>query len=260
MRSPGPSFDLRAALIAEVRAAIGELEAEKLEPKVVHRARVRLKRARALARVGRVAAPGLAELFNDSARACMHALAPARDAAALAEAARAAAVREGKKTGQALGAAADALECELHTLSPAEIDSIKNGLRDLAALAQVWPEASTRQIRRGANRLVRRAKRARKTAMGADAAETRHVWRKREKQRLYAAEILGPAWPRKRKRRVSEKLANTLGDERDARLLSARLQDAPAQNHAERALKALKRRRKQLARRANKLGRKLSGA
>ncbi|MFN3465779.1 MAG: CHAD domain-containing protein, partial [Terricaulis sp.] len=86
MRSPGPAFDLRAALTEELRAAIDELETVQADPKAVHRCRVRVKRARALARIGRACAPGLSTVFVDSARSLMRNLALSRDQAALTEA------------------------------------------------------------------------------------------------------------------------------------------------------------------------------
>jgi hypothetical protein len=248
---------LRAALSGEVRAALSELDGVS-DPKAVHRTRVHLKRARALARVGRIGAPGLAEVFNDSARACMHALAPARDASALAEAARDAAKKEGKQAGKALSRAAAHLDMVQPQL---DVEAVRVGLKDLLALAQVWPEPSPRQVRRGAKRVARRAKRARAHAIGAATAEPRHEWRKREKERLYVAEILGDAWPRKRKRQATERLTSTLGRERDARLLSERLRTSVANDDdgTKSALRALKRRRKRLARRADKIGDKLKG-
>jgi hypothetical protein len=200
----------------------------------------------------------LAEVFNDSARACMHALAPARDASALAEAARATAKKEGKKAGKALTQAAAHLDMVQPKI---DVEAVRTGLKDLLALAHVWPEASARQIRRGAARIARRAKRARKHAIGARGADARHEWRKREKERLYVAEILDAAWPRKRKRRVTERVTGTLGGERDARLLTERLRDSAANDNdgVKRAMRALHRRQARLARRADRLGRKLKG-
>jgi hypothetical protein len=87
MRSPAPAFDLRAALSQEMQAALDELDRSGGRPEGVHLCRVRIKRARALARVGRTCAPGLASVFNDSARQAMRALGRARDSAALADAA-----------------------------------------------------------------------------------------------------------------------------------------------------------------------------
>ncbi|HYD71906.1 MAG TPA: CHAD domain-containing protein, partial [Candidatus Binatia bacterium] len=87
MRSPGSAFDLRAAMALELNAAMEELDSRG-GPKALHRCRVRLKRARALARLGEVVAPGLASVFNESARSVMRTLAQAHDLVALADTAR----------------------------------------------------------------------------------------------------------------------------------------------------------------------------
>jgi CHAD domain-containing protein len=253
---------LRAALSAEVRAALDAIETRDAPvEKAVHRARVRLKRARALARVGAAGAPGLASVFNDSARACMRALAPVRDADALVQAARQAAHREGGKAGKALAAVAAHLGGQRQQVGTRDLDAVRVGLRDLLAFAQVWPEASPRQIARGARRVARRARRARKSAIASQSLDARHVWRKREKERLYVAEILGGAWPGARKRRAAKRLGAALGRERDLLLLAERLREAaPADDAAAgRAITALRRRGKRLARCADKLGGKLKG-
>src|SRR5690349_17515561 len=115
MRSPGATFDLRASLAEELREALTEIEGAPSR-KAVHRCRVRLKRARALARVGRAVAPGLAAVFNDSARAVMRSLAQARELAALADAARSVAKSSGKKRATALAHLADALDTQRRAL------------------------------------------------------------------------------------------------------------------------------------------------
>ena len=110
MRSPGAAFDLRAGLSDEVREAIQELSGSApLKAKSIHRCRVHLKRARALARVGRDVAPGLSAVFNESARAIMHALSKARDLTALADAARRTAKDNDGRTAEALNRIADTL-------------------------------------------------------------------------------------------------------------------------------------------------------
>jgi CHAD domain-containing protein len=252
MRSPGPAFDLRAALSEEIRAAIDELDQSAGKAKALHRAHVRLKRARALARVGHACAPGLSSVFNDSARAVSHQLGRWRELTVLAEAARAAAKNADKKAAKALDLVASAFVAA--TESAPDIDTARTGLKDLLALAQVWPNASPRQIYKGAQRIARRARFARRKS-GKSAAH-RHEWRKREKDRLYAALLLGKAWPDSRRRKTSEKLGDTLGEERDAELLLERLSTAPIAA-PQRALRALRRRREKLARRANTLGRRL---
>jgi len=260
MRSPGPAFDLRAAMVREVSGAIEALAAAEADPKAVHRCRVRMKRARALARIGQASAPGLSSVFNDSARTVMALLAHSRDAAALAEAARDAAKHAGKKSAAALRTAAAALTA--HAQQPdVDVASASTGLKDLLALAQVWPEASTRQIRKGAMRLVRRARKGCKDGRGETEILQRHEWRKREKDRLYAATLVGKGWPTSRRLKLGEELGDTLGAERDAGLLLLRLKADPSlvgsAKAAQRASKALRARRKRLAANANAIGARL---
>jgi CHAD domain-containing protein len=261
MRSPEPAFDLRAALSEELRAALEEYETADGDPAGVHRCRVRVKRARALARIGRPCAPGLSAVFNDSARAVMRQLAATRDLAALSEAARHLAGKQSKSRAAALSAVAERLDSERDALPAVDAPAMRAALKDLLALAQVWPEASTGQIRRGAKRVLRRARLARRRGRGSDDPARRHEWRKREKDRFYAALLLGAAWPTKRRRKISERLANVLGEERDALLLLERVAAQPSlagdDRAAERAVKALMRRRAKLGKKADDLGKRL---
>ncbi|QGZ94674.1 CHAD domain-containing protein [Terricaulis silvestris] len=265
MRSPGPAFDLRAALSRELSAAIEELDMSGGRPKGVHRCRVRIKRARALARIGRAGAPGLAEVFNDSARGVMRTLGQARDLVALAEAARRAAKKGDKREARALLDVASTLDVERGFLPPLDIDGARAGLKDLLALAQVWPEASHRQIKRGAERVIRRARKARRRGRGSDEPAHRHEWRKREKDRYYAALLLDDAWPTARRLKLGDKLGDVLGVERDALLLMDRIEADPAMagegNAAKRATRVLRKRCVRFADRADALGARVhSGA
>ncbi|MGH6951212.1 MAG: CHAD domain-containing protein [Vitreimonas sp.] len=258
MRTPGQAFDLRAALWDELRAAMDELEASRGEPRAVHRCRVRVKRARALARVGSAGAPGLADVFNDTARGVMRTMAPARDLAALAETARTMSRKTKPRGGAALDRVAESLEA-VRVASPAlNMEATRAGLKDLLALAMVWPEASARQIKRGAERVVRRARRARRRGFKAKHAGPRHEWRKREKDRFYAVLLLDDAWPCARRRKLGQRLGETLGEEHDVRLLLDRIEAAPSlageDKAPQRAVKALRRRCKRLARRADRIG------
>ena len=259
MRSPG-TFDLRAALSDELRAAIEELDTSS-DHRAVHRCRVRVKRARALARVGRAGAPGLSSVFNDTARGVMRMLAQARDLQALALAARKLAKRSGKKAAAALERVAEHLDRARHACPSLDVEAARSGLKDLLALAQVWPEASPRQVTRGAKRVARRARRARRRGYHATTPARRHEWRKREKDRLYAALLLDDAWPCARRRKIGAKLGEALGQEHDMILLLDHLRAAPELagdgEGPARALRALKRRRKQLSRRADALGSRL---
>ncbi|MEZ5961450.1 MAG: CHAD domain-containing protein [Hyphomonadaceae bacterium] len=261
MRSPGQAFDLRAALSEELRGAIEELETVHSDPKSVHRCRVRVKRARALARIGNACAPGLSSVFVDSARSLMRNLALARDPAALSEAALSAGSQSGKRTAHAFTTVANSIDETAASHPSLNLEAARAGLKDLLALAQVWPEASHRQIKRGAKRLDRRARRARRRGLSSLDPVRRHQWRMREKDRLLAATILDEAWPGKRRRKTSEKVCEALGGERDALLLMERLVAEPElagdERDLRRALKTLNRLRGKLARRANTLAARL---
>jgi hypothetical protein len=261
MRSPGAAFDLRTAMTQELNAALEELDSRDDTHKAVHRSRVRLKHARALARVGEVVAPGLAAVFNDSARSVMRTLAQAHDLAALADAARMLAETANEKSGAALVRAADNLDSARKALPALDLDNVRTGIRDLLALAQVWPEPSQRQVRAGAKRVAKRARRARRRGHATEAAASRHEWRKREKDRLYAAMLLNGAWPAPKRRKQSAALGHLLGLERDALLLTERLDAEPSiagdETSTARAKRVLRKYSARIGRRADKMGKRL---
>jgi CHAD domain-containing protein len=260
MRSPSFAFDLRASLANELQIALAELREAPISPKAVHKCRVHLKRARALARVGRACAPGLAAVFNESARSVMRTLSAARDLTALADTARALAAFSSRKRAAALTDIADQLDAARAVLPPPRWDSVRAGVRDLLALANVWPEASERQIVRGVNRVARRAKNACDSGRGARVPARRHQWRKREKDRFYVADILDSAWPHDRPRRRGRgaALGHALGQERDLLLLMEKLESSPelagGRKRAKQAQSVLQKRRKRLAKRADRIG------
>lgn len=261
MRSPAAAFDLRAALTEELRLAIEALDQIETSSKAVHRCRVRVKRARALARVGRSCAPGLSAVFIDSTRSLMHGLAASRDLAALSEAALSTARKSDKRSARALKTVACAID-DIATLQPAlNLETAQTGLRDVLALAQVWPEASQAQIKRGARRIERRAKRARRRGVAAIDPMRRDEWRRSEKERHFATLILGKAWPGRRRRKTAEKIGVALDAERDALLLMERLVAEPElagdRRDLRRALKALNRSRVKLALRADTLAQRM---
>jgi hypothetical protein len=200
-------------------------------------------------------------VFNTSARAVMRTLARSRDLTVLSETARVAAKKAKRRQAVALGAIADTLDAERAQLQPLDMIGAQAGLKDLLALAQVWPDASPRQIKRGAQRVIRRARRARRRGQHAHDPARRHEWRKREKDRFYAALLLADAWPSRRRRKMSEELGDLLGLERDALLLIDRVkldpQIAGGAKGARRALRALRTRCDRYADRADALGAEL---
>lgn len=263
MQSPSPVFDVRAALTGEIRAA-QEILSAPLGAKAVHAGRVKLKRARAIARLGGDGAPGLATVFDESARAAMRLLAPARENAALATLAHAIAKTASPKAAAALQAAADRFAFAAEARAAQLGGELSSALKDLLALAQVWPEASARQIVRGALAIERRASRARKKGRNSDDMAARHKWRRREKERLFAAQAANAAWPGPRRLRRATRLAEALGKERDTLILIERLAGAPmiANDPPPPAsvLKLLRKHAKGWRRRANARGRKLARA
>ncbi|MFT3727184.1 MAG: CHAD domain-containing protein [Terricaulis sp.] len=241
-----------------MQSAVDLFDGNSHKPQTIHRCRVALKRARALAFVGSVSAPGLAEIFDDSARALMRTLGAARDNWVIERTARALASRVGRKSRRELEALADRIEVFRRTTPSFNEDSVRAGFADLLAIAQVWPEASPRQVERGVRRVAKQAQRAWRHARKAEQPD-RHAWRKREKARLYAASLLPAAWPngRPRRRKRNAKLAQILGDERDLVLLMQRLEaDHPADG-APRALPALSKAKKRIVKRADRLGKRL---
>lgn len=258
MRSPGAALDLRASLVDELNTAIAALNDAAGEPKALHRCRVSIKRARALARVGHACAPGLGVVFNDAARSVMRVLSQARDLDALVEAAQRTRKRARPKTAAALDVLTLDIERERVAAFQVATEAAHTGLKDLLALAQVWPPASPRQIRRGGKRVARRARDAFKAAYESTDASVRHAWRRREKDRLYAAEMLKEQWPAPARLKTMAKLTDVLGRERDALLLLERLEQTSVspegQKSAERLRRLLQEDANRLTRRANKLG------
>jgi hypothetical protein len=264
MRGSSEAFDLRAALLNELKTAQQAL-AMPDETTAVHRCRVSIKRARALARVGAEGAPGIADVFNQYARTLMHNLEAARDLAALIGAAERAASDESGKTAKALQALQAALKGQLARIPPTDLQAASRDLSQLTRLAQTWPEPSPAQLQRGAKRILKRAKRAWQRAHDRRKARLRHTWRKREKDRYFVALLAGSAWPEgeKRRRRRTQKLGHALGQERDILLLIERLKDdchlAGSKRDARLAIDALDGRRRKYARKADRLGQKLHG-
>lgn len=263
MRSPEAQFDLRAALIRELEEACGFARSVHADDAAVHQCRVRLKRARALTRLGRDAAPGLAHVFNDAARAVMADLSHARDLAALSKRAVRLAQSQKAETKRALAEAAARLNIERRRLRAPDKAKAEHRVGELLALAKVWPETSDKQVRKGAKRLAKRARKAYRRGKHTKDENARHTWRKREKDRLYGLTLLRAHWPDKLARRkdLSRKLSGLLGREREIMQLRARMIDNPAmcggEEAAMRAIEACDKALQKISARADKFGARL---
>jgi CHAD domain-containing protein len=253
------SFELAPAIGAHLAAAAAALDLQD-EVRAVHRARVGLKRARALARIAHPAAPNEARAFNASARAAMARLSPQRDLAAMEAAARTLAREVDPIAGRALLDVASALEAEHARLPAPDFAAARAEIASLAAALAHWPKITPKAADKGARRLIRRARTAYDRARTDGDIEVRHAWRKREKERAALAQFAAPLWPSEvRKRvRIGKALGETLGAERDAQLLIARLRADPGLagnlKAAQAARRALAARARELCRAADALG------
>lgn len=242
-------FAWKAALLAEIAAADAALKDTDIE-QAVHQARVRLKRVRMLSKMAG------ADAIARAARALKYTLSGWRDLAALESAARDAAGGARRKGAAALTDIAARLSQAHLTLGAPAIDDLSDALERLRRDAETLPDLEPKRVRRALRRLVKDARRAWKRAQDEGGVDARHRWRRREKDRFFAASLAGDNWPAKRRTKTNDELGDTLGRERDARLLLARLESEPAPHTptARHARRALKRHIRKLARKADRLG------
>jgi hypothetical protein len=240
-------LDLKRALIAELEAA--ETAFLSMAPdEAIHAGRVRLKRTRALARIAARAAPWTARRIGGLARDIMHALSAARDLTALETLAeRLAKAASGKRQHAKAGLALIAIAAELRqaraALPAADLHRAAEQTRSLIGLARALPALDDDDIATGLARVLRRCAKAWRKARGAKAETLRHTWRKREKDRLYALKLLTGHWPPQAPRRakLSARLCDALGEERDALLLRAHLRAHPPEAMSKSGVKAAQR-------------------
>ena len=220
-----PRFSDR--LVASIEAARDSLR-RKDPNDAAHRCRVALKRARALARLARTAAPDAARAFNAQARAVMASLSGARDTAAMADAARLVAAGARPTAKAALGRVAQRLEQDATQSAPQALMAVDAQIARLLIRAKAFPPVSDEELVEGAAALRRRAERAFAKAYGRTGAERRHAWRKRHKDVQVAAKMLGAAWAGVVRPASAAALNQILGAERDLLLLEERLAHDPA--------------------------------
>lgn len=251
-----PHYDARAAFLAALFAA--EISLQTKEPvTAVHGARINLKRARAIARLGGMKAA------RRGARSVLKALAPARDLAALAAVAAKAARRTRGKAEQGLAATAETLRAYLAAEnSKLDLADIQAKLRALIADSARLQKIPVDPAHAAADHIAQ-TERAWRDARKTNSLEARHVWRQREKDRALAQTALGNLWPAgvEPRQHTRARLTAALGVERDVRLLARRIKENPdlagGKSAARAARRALKRMARRYQDRADRLGRRL---
>lgn len=251
--------DLTRLLLAELAAA--EAAFLHLAPeRAVHTGRVRLKRARAIARIAMPTAPWTARRINTMAADIMDALSAARDRQALADLAERFAQKAKPKSAKAFHAVAAAL-LNHHSIAAPDLAHAAQETRKLVAMARALPALNADDIATGLERLSRRAEKAKRTGRGSRIEALRHTWRKREKDMHYALQMVtktrGPALAKKDARHAA--LGEVLGLERDAMVLRDWLEGREGRAALKpkaraRAQKLLAKRIKRLANKADRLG------
>ncbi|WP_166443632.1 CHAD domain-containing protein [Rhabdaerophilum calidifontis] len=278
LRAPPPALrrheDIARGLVrllkTEIAAARALLAAQAAQstPLVIHAARRRLKRARAIVRLLRPVpeadAPALAAMLRDASKA----LAGARDASVLAETAETLARRIARPAEEALLASiADHARMEAARLGQAGPGPGRAARRLRAAERHVGarlavpgrPAPPSALILPRLATIYRRARKGWRRAQAAPDAETLHEWRRRVQDRLHLARIFARRWPERKPPRESrlDRLSEVLGRDHDLAVLAARI---PADHAAAPAIQAaIADRHRQLARKALKLGGTLFG-
>jgi CHAD domain-containing protein len=207
----------------------------RLTDKEIHNARKSVKRARATLRLLRPALPGESfETTNVALRDAARPLTHVRDAKVLLDALD---DLRGHFGDVADNVFSEALEHALHSQrlrARRELASSANatsqmleGLRGIDLRARRWKFSCDdwSLLRRGVNRVYRKARSAYATVCEARSDERLHEWRKQVKHLLHALEILTPLRPG----RIGEladqahKLAEYLGDDHDLAILRKQL-------------------------------------
>lgn len=259
-----PAFDLKSALRLQLDAALSAFETLPADDGV-HRGRVALKRARALARLAQRAEPALAGQIIAQIRPIMRRFSEARDLVALEQCAKRWAAVEKAQSRAALNGVARRLATKRKAAAPPDFTTAANEVRRLIFYLSAWPDIGAPAIAAGAARVHKRARKGYERAHGSAEPDVRHAWRKRAKERLYAIQMLDHHWPQRlpRRNKVTQKLGETLGLERDLTLLLQHLRTDPglagSPDQSDRAHAALSAHRDALRKRADKLGKKLFG-
>lgn len=257
MTAPADAAGLLRALRDEVAATGMLLDDETIDRDArIHRVRRATKRARTLVRLLRPVLETSAEPLAAALRASAGALAGARDAKVVADAAETlreqAADPDARQVFAAIAARAHADERGSADLSRAR-EHLDNATAILRAVSPPASNADAAIAERIAT-LYRRARKGLDAARAAPRTEALHEWRKRVKDRLHLAKLAKSRWPERAPARPArlEKLADVLGRDHDLAMLAAAIPRSGAGTGKARALVRL--RRSRLAEKALDLG------
>ena len=221
---------LRRVAFAELEIAHGALATPPERHSGVHSARKCLKRLRSLLLLAR---PGMPEpafaTLTDRLTAIARGLAPARDAAALADAVD----KLERETGQGPGLGPiqslrgwlqkrrHAAEQNLEQSAASEAMRALLELRPRFAGLAVYPDDFS-PLAEGLKRCYREARQAFRHSVASDSAEDVHQWRKGVQHHWRQMQLLAACWPSELSARVeaSRTLSQLLGDDHDIALLT----------------------------------------
>jgi CHAD domain-containing protein len=226
----------------------------------VHTARRCIKQARSALRLIRRDQPERFDREDDALRDAAQTLAPLRDQQVLR---RVLDERFAEQPGYDEARAAlrenGAAEVDPAQTRDAAADALEQLRRCLARLEAPLDAGGADTLTTGWRRTLRRARRARKAAKRSRAAEDLHTLRKRMKDYDYQARLLRDVIEQKSKQRKrARRVTEYLGDHHDLSLLHQTLRQSLGDDeHGERLLEAIDRRRDKLADKALKKTKRL---
>lgn len=266
--SSAAPHQVHARLLHELDTACASLSRPELSDDAIHEVRKGLKRARATLRLLREAI-GVAAyhrnniLLRDAARP----LTPIRDAKILLETLRK--LTDGQVNSPFVAGLRRALGRERRRareqLTRAEVQHIVAALHQVRDRVERIPEHALNPatLRGGLERAYRSARKAYRHACKRDSDEELHEWRKQAKYYLYQLELLSSLARDRfaRRRKHTERIGERLGDDHDLAVLNEKILKYARAEHAasrdalvEDLIQRLVRRRKQLQRKAFRLG------
>lgn len=272
-----PTRIARRALLAQLDKTIEELSRRRRSDAAVHNIRKELKRARAALRMLRECI-GVAEYRRENAliRDAARPLTPIRDAKVLLQTLEHLESKKGIGSRGFLSRIRTLFEgkrrLSRRQLRPAELTAAARVLREIRRRAAALPDSRLAAPHpRGLEHAFKKARSAFAVAKRQGTDESLHEWRKQTKYFANQLEILLPLGPKRfdKSQRHATQLADCLGDDHDLAILTEQISRHPEGAHppasnaevpgaeARRLIRAVRRRREKLQRRAMRLGRRL---